>query len=111
MRFLIFGGALLLLTPTQSFAVSITYTPLGCQQITSLSSAVGFSSIPAGATLASISVEGQTVRYRDDGTAPTASVGTPLPAGLTAWPYSGSLSAIQFIQVAPSATLDVCFYQ
>lgn len=85
-------------------------TPLGCQQITSLSSAAGFSSVPAGATLASIAVENEPVRYRDDGTAPTSSVGTLLPPG-GPWPYTGSLSAIEFIQTAASATVDVCFYK
>lgn len=85
-------------------------TPLGCQQITSLSAAAGFASVPTGATLASLSVEGEPVRYRDDGTNPTASVGLLLPAG-GPWPYQGSLSAIKFIQTTASATIDVCFYE
>ena len=86
------------------------YTALGCQQITSLASAAPFASIPTGAKLAVVTPEVQPVRYRDDGTAPTASVGPLLYPGLV-WSYSGALSAIQFIQTAASATIDVCFYK
>jgi len=86
------------------------YTALGCQQITSLASAAPFASVPTGAKLAVVTPEVQPVRYRDDGTAPTASVGPLLYPGLV-WSYSGALSAIQFIQTAASATLDVCFYK
>ena len=87
-----------------------TYTTLGCQQITSLASAAPFASVPTGAKLALVTPEVQPVRYRDDGTAPTAAIGPLLYPGLV-WSYSGALSAIQFIQTAASATLDVCFYK
>ena len=87
-----------------------TYTALGCQQITSLASAAPFASVPTGAKLALVTPEVQPVRYRDDGTAPTAAIGPLLYPGLV-WSYSGALSAIQFIQTAASATLDVCFYK
>lgn len=90
------------------------YTALGCGQIAAFSASTLLSSvsggIPAGATLASLSVETNAVRYRDDGTAPTATVGTPLAAGLSAWPYSGNLAAIRFIPQTGNATIDVCFY-
>jgi hypothetical protein len=92
------------------FGLPYTYTPLGCQQITNLGSATGFASVPSGATLAVITVEGASVRYRDDGTSPTASVGLLLPIG-GPWPYSGSLSAVQFIQTTTSAAIDVAFYK
>lgn len=86
------------------------WAPLGCQQLTSLSAATKLTNIPPGATLIAIAVEGQSVRYRDDGVAPTGSVGELLPIG-GPWPYSANLSAIQFIQTSASATVDVCFYQ
>jgi hypothetical protein len=57
-----------------------------------------------------VTVEGQAVRWRDDGTSPTAAVGNPVQAGAQLV-YSGALSAIQFIQQAASATLDVSYYQ
>jgi len=86
------------------------WTPLGCQQISAPSSATGFSSVPTGATLASIAVESNSVRYRDDGIAPTSSVGTLLAVG-GPWPYTGNLAKFQVIQTAVSATVDVCFYR
>lgn len=85
------------------------FTPLGCQQLTSLGSATGITA-PAGTTLISLTVESQPVRMRDDGTNPTASVGLLLPVG-GPWPYSGSMTAVKFIQTAASATIDLCAYK
>lgn len=87
-----------------------TFTQLGCGQITSLGSAAGFSSVPSGALLVSISVEGQSVRMRDDGTNPTASVGLLLPVG-GPWPYQANLAGVKFIQTASAATISYCFYK
>ena len=64
---------------------------------------------PTGATIAQICVETAAVRYRDDGIAPTASVGIPLAAGWCG-PYAGPLSAIQFIAQSGSPTIDVSYY-
>ena len=84
-------------------------TPLGYQQITSLGSAVGLT-VPTGAKIAVISVTGAGVRYRDDGTDPTASVGMPLPSGTVGWTYSGDLEAIKFIEQTGTAALNVSYY-
>ena len=86
------------------------FTPLGYVQITNLSSAVGLGSIPTGATVAFLSCEGSELRYRDDGTAPTTAVGMPLYAGQT-MEYSGTLSAIQFIQASSGGILNVAYYK
>lgn len=86
------------------------YTPLGYAQITNLATAVGLGAIPAGATVAFINCEASEVRYRDDGTAPTAAIGMPLNPGQTLQ-YSGNLSAIEFIQVVGGAILNVSFYK
>jgi hypothetical protein len=64
---------------------------------------------PTGATIAQICVETAPVRYRDDGIAPTASVGIPLAAGWCG-PYAGPLSAIQFIAQSGSPTIGVFYY-
>jgi hypothetical protein len=85
------------------------YVPLGYQQITSLSSAAGLA-IPTGATAALVAVEGAAVRYRDDGSAPTATVGMPLAVGQTFF-YSGTLSRIQFIEQSASASVSVSYYR
>ena len=81
---------------------------LGYQQITSLSASTALT-VPAGATMALIVAETQVVRWRDDGTAPTASVGMPLAVG-TSLSYDGDLKAIRFIQQTASATLNVSYY-
>lgn len=83
--------------------------PLGYQQIT-LSGAT-LLTVPAGAKLALISVSTAAARYRDDGTAPTATVGFPLPITTTTpFVYSGNLATVQFIAQTGSPILDICYY-
>ena len=81
---------------------------LGYQQITSLSAATALT-VPAGATMALIAPLTQGVRWRDDGTNPTASVGMPVAAG-TYLSYDGDLTAIRFIQTTASAELNITYY-
>lgn len=94
--------------------VTATYTPLGYCQLTSMAASTALSTcaggVPAGATLAQLCAEAQAVRYRDDGTAPTATVGMPAAAG-SCFSYTGSLSAIRFIQATAGAILNVSFYR
>jgi hypothetical protein len=94
------------------------YVPLGYAQYTSLTSAISLSTVPssgvtkpAGATAALIQVSGAGVRYRDDGTPPTAAIGMPIGAGGSPLLYVGALAAIQFIQTAAGAVLDILYYQ
>lgn len=82
---------------------------LGYTQLTSLSSAVGLGTIPQGATLALIVPETQGVRWRDDGTDPTASVGMPVASG-SYLSYDGDLNRIKFIQQSASAKINISFY-
>jgi hypothetical protein len=93
----------------QESIVPYQYTPQGYEQITNLTTAVGFSSIPGAAKYAFVTVSGANVRYRDDGTAPTSSLGMPVPVG-SQLQYSGTLSAIEFIQESTGAVLDIAFY-
>jgi hypothetical protein len=81
---------------------------LGYQQITSLSASTGLT-VPRGANFAVIVPETQTVRWRDDGVAPTSSVGMPVQANATLI-YDGDLNAIRFIQTTASAVLNICYY-
>lgn len=81
---------------------------LGYQQITSLSSATGLTP-PQGATLALIVPETQNVRWRDDGTNPTASVGMPIFVGASL-SYDGDFNKIKFIEESASAKINVSFY-
>jgi hypothetical protein len=89
--------------------------PVGLCQLTPLASATTLSScsggIPARARLVALRAEGATVRYRDDGTAPTAAIGQPILTTDRPLTYSGTLSALQFIAASGSPTLDVAFYR
>jgi len=82
---------------------------LGYKQVTSLSTAAGLPDIPDGATLALIVPEAQSVRWRDDGTDPTASVGMPVAAG-SYLSYDGDLRRIKFIQQSASAKINISYY-
>jgi hypothetical protein len=84
--------------------------PVGYQQISAatLASSAGLTP-PATATMALISVDTANVRWRDDGTAPTAAIGMQLAAGQT-FQYFGNLSAIKFILVAGLPVLNVSYY-
>lgn len=93
-----------------------TFTPLGCSawQAVTTGGAVALSAvaggIPAGATLVDI-VPSVTVVMRDDGGAPTtAGPGIPIQTN-TIYPYSGTLSAVQFIAQTTSGTISACFYR
>jgi hypothetical protein len=75
--------------------------PAGYQQITDVSASVGLT-VPTGSVLALVQAQDQAVRWRDDGTDPTGTVGMVLSAGETLV-YNGDLSAIEFIETAASA--------
>lgn len=91
-------------------------TCFGYQQITDLSSSVGLTvpittpdGLNAKPTFALIIAETQGVRWRDDGTAPTGSIGMPLAVGVPLQ-YDGDLTKIRFIQQAASAKLNISYY-
>jgi hypothetical protein len=56
-----------------------------------------------------ITSEAAAVRWRDDGVAPTASVGMPLAAGVTLQ-YDGDISRVRFIQQTAGAKLNISYY-
>lgn len=82
----------------------------GFEQITGLSTAKGITD--AGILAAQFIVivpTAQIVRYRDDGTDPTATVGISLAVGVP-FIYAGDLSAIKFFEAAASGVLDIVGY-
>jgi hypothetical protein len=89
-------------------ADKVSYTPIGYQQISTLTAAVGLTA-PRGARGAIITVETQGVRWRDDGTNPTAAIGMPVAAGTT-FEYNGDVTKIKFIEQAASAKLNVAYF-
>lgn len=84
---------------------------MGHQQMTSLSSATA-PTITAGTRWILAQAESQSVRWRCDGTAPTASVGMIIYAGdaPTILPIaSTSIANLKFIEVAASAKLNLTY--
>lgn len=102
--------------PARAFAQPIIDGPLplckGYEQLTAaLSAAVGLT-VPAGATMAIVQAEGAAVRWRADGTDPTASVGMLIADG-NEMLYSTSesaLAALRFIRATAGAILNVSYY-
>lgn len=82
--------------------------PMGFQQITGLSTVKALT-IPTGAVMAVVRAETQAVRWRDDGTAPTASIGMEILVGQELH-YDADMTTIQFIEETASATLSVSYY-
>lgn len=87
-----------------------TFRSLGYQQFAagSLAAATGLT-VPAGAAFAIIIAEAQAVRWRDDGTDPTAAIGMPLAVGTTLV-FEGQLARVKFIQQVAGAILNVTYY-
>ena len=90
---------------------------LGYQQIVGLAASTGLTvpqrdtnGLVSSPTVAIIVPETQAVRWRDDGVAPTATVGMPLGVGAVLM-YDGDLSRIRFFQQAATATLNVSYYK
>ena len=56
-----------------------------------------------------IVAEGAAVRWRDDGVAPTSTVGMPLAVGVPLQ-YDGDLTKIRFIQQIATGIINVSYY-
>lgn len=85
-----------------------TSAPLGYVQ-QSLTVAANLSTIPAGATYVVIVPETNGLRYRDDGTDPTAAIGIPVSAGQTLT-YDGSLSKLRIVSQTGTSTVNIAYY-
>lgn len=79
-------------------------------QISVLTSAIALPAIPERINYVMIQAEGKDVRYRDDGVAPTASIGLILYAGDPPSKFVGGVKALKFIESSASAKLNVRFY-
>ena len=82
---------------------------MGYQQLTSVSSSTALT-VPSGATMALIVPENQSVRWRDDGTDPTAGVGMLLTVN-SSLNYDGDLNKIRFIEILASAKVNISYYR
>lgn len=93
-----------------------TTAACGYQQITDLSASTALT-VPerdlngqlVEPTMVLIVAETQGVRWRDDGTAPTATIGMPLAVGVP-FNYDGPIQNLRFIQQTASAVLNISYY-
>lgn len=90
-----------MLNSIQTFDGRLFSMPNGYQQLTNLSIAKAFTP-PVGAKYMLVTVEGEGVRYRDDGEDPTASQGMPLEPNVPFLFSNVDLSLIKFISQTPS---------
>lgn len=83
---------------------------------TSNSASLTSGGIPPNANMVVLQAEVANVRYRDDGGAPTTSIGMFIIGSATATTadrieYAGTLTALQFIAASGSPLLDATFYR
>jgi uncharacterized membrane protein YgdD (TMEM256/DUF423 family) len=83
-------------------------TAKGYQQITLSGAATGLT-VPALSTVAYVQVDTAPVRWRDDGTAPTSTIGMQIPIGGTVT-FSGDMSVVKFIAASGTPVLNVSYY-
>lgn len=83
----------------------------GYQQVTSLSTsaAANLPSIPQNAQSVLIFVESAGIRWRDDGTDPTSSVGNPISSG-QAFCYANDPHAMRIIGQTGTPTVNITYY-
>lgn len=85
------------------------HSSAGAEQTLTLTGTAQFLTVPAGTVWATLCLETANARWRDDGTAPTATVGMPLTTG-QCMQYAGPLSAVQFIAQTGSPVLTISYY-
>lgn len=91
--------------------LNATLIPMGYQQLTVSSVAVGFT-IPQTRVLrlAIVTVEVNPIRFRDDGTAPTASVGMLVQNNVSIAVCGVAASAFRAIRTGSDAVLSISYY-
>jgi hypothetical protein len=95
----------------------VVHKPNGYAQYANMAAAIDLATnpttgpaLPESSVRALIQAEGADVRWADDGTTPTASLGMIIPNGVVL-EYEGDLSKIKLIQAAASAKLNVSYYR
>jgi hypothetical protein len=113
---MILSLVLLVGVPASSFGAAGTpvidgfLEPAGYTQDTDMAAASGLGTVPSGARLVLIQAEGDDLRWRDDGTNPTAAVGMVLAEGQTLV-YNGRFADFKAIQVTAAGVMNVSWYK
>jgi hypothetical protein len=97
------------IVPKGDLVVTANRKPAGYQQIVGLVASTALT-VPTDAKVALIQTTAQNVRWRDDGVAPTTTVGMQMLTTSAPLEYSGDLSAFRAIQELATATLNVSYY-
>lgn len=88
------------------------FVPAGYVQMTSMTTASALTGIPQQACRVVLQAEAQNVRWRNDGTAPTATVGNLIRTTDPPLVLDGiDLSKVQVIAATAGAILNVTFYK
>lgn len=85
--------------------------PRGYAQVVGVAAAANLPSPPADADLAVITVTGQNIMWRDDGSDPTTTVGNLIKTTDSPFEYRGNLNGFRMIQVSATATVNVTYYK
>jgi hypothetical protein len=81
----------------------------GAYQQMSVTTVVNLATVPSQATYALIIPETNGIRWRDDGTDPTAGVGMPVAASSTLR-YDGDLTKLRIVSQTGTATVNVSYH-
>jgi hypothetical protein len=87
--------------------------PLGYFQLTGIAAATRLGAvtvIPSGTSLVVMRAEAQVVRYRDDGTNPTATVGMRMPIDQEIRYTGDNPGELRFIETAVGGIVNIAFY-
>jgi len=84
--------------------------PLGYAQITGISSAVLVPNVPAGTVAFSLQANGASIRWRADGTNPTATVGMLVHNNMAAEFYRFAPTQLRVIETTPTGNVNITFY-
>lgn len=95
-------------TEQRHYVVDAKLIPLGYEQNLDLATAKSLKP-PKDTRVAVIQAITQNVRWRDDGTNPTATIGMVLASGRDML-YVGDFAKLRFIEVAGTAELNVSYY-
>ena len=89
---------------------SLGYYQSGCATAKTIAELIAVD-VPAACDYVDVQVEVQACRWRDDGTAPTAAIGTLLAAGATLRVRRAQFANFKLIQVTGTALANLSLYQ
>ena len=93
------------------YGIQSSLNPIGYEQLTVSTTAVSLTPPNVGSRVVVILIRTNAVRYRDDGTAPTSTVGMPQDAGSVLVVCGASIGKIKLIRSGSAdATAEISYY-